>query len=181
MEAEYLRRATDENKKKKWVEWEHVSRGYTHCSVCLSLHKRWFSEDEKPMLPQHENFHCTIGEIPPPKAGVTASSECAKAKFEDYIFHPDSKKNKEKKVLFEGWGYAKIDSTWLKDEFEKQAIEKYVLGQYKLGLLNEYGQRISIEIILPRKDKNGFVKVVSGWMVYPDGKIKLATPYAGGK
>ena len=25
-----------------WIEWKHISRGLTHCPVCLSLDKCWF-------------------------------------------------------------------------------------------------------------------------------------------
>ncbi|MCI8596532.1 MAG: hypothetical protein HFE35_06950 [Clostridia bacterium] len=47
---------------------------------------------------------------------------------------------------------------------------------FVLGELNDYGQRINIEIELPRKDRIGIVKFVSGWMVYPNGRIQLVTP-----
>ena len=42
----------------------------------------------------------------------------------------------------------------------------------------EQGQIINIKIDLPRKDKIGTVTFTSGWMVYPNGIIKLVTPYA---
>ena len=48
-----------------------------------------------------------------------------------------------------------------------------------LGLLNKYGQRISIRIEIPRKDKKDTVSFISGWMVWPNGKINLSTPYGG--
>ena len=61
--------------------------------------------------------------------------------------------------------------------FEKQAKLAYSVGDYELGKLNEYGQRISIEISLKKKTNNEYVTFVSGWMVYPNGKIVLTTPY----
>ena len=72
--------------------------------------------------------------------------------------------------MFEVWGYDKADSEMLQRVFEKQAIEKYIQGQYALGKLNEQGQRIN-------NDK--MVSFISGWMVYPNGKIRLVTPYGG--
>ena len=51
------------------------------------------------------------------------------------------------------------------------------LGDYELDRLDDYGQRINIEIKLKRKDKNEYVTFYSGWMVYPNGKIILTTPY----
>ena len=64
-------------------------------------------------------------------------------------------------------------------EVEKQALEKYVSGDYMLGKLNQDGQRISIRVEIPRKDKSETVSFVTGWMVYPNGNIQLTTPYGG--
>ena len=63
--------------------------------------------------------------------------------------------------------------------FEKQAIEKYIPGQYELGKLDEQGQRINIRIRLERKNNDKMVSFISSWMVYPNGKIRLVTPYGG--
>ena len=38
---------------------------------------------------------------------------------------------------------------------------------------------MNIEIKLKRKDKDGYVTFRSGWMVYPNGRIVLTTPYGG--
>ena len=81
--------------------------------------------------------------------------------------------------MFESWGYSIADSEWLQKEFKKQALEKYVAGQYTLGKLNKDGQRISIQVDLLRKDKEGMASFITGWMVYPDGQIQLTTPYGG--
>ena len=64
-------------------------------------------------------------------------------------------------------------------ECEKQALEKYVNGNYDLGKLDKYGQRISIRISFPRKDTGEMVSYITGWMVQQNGKIKLNTPYGG--
>lgn len=84
-----------------------------------------------------------------------------------------------KMKLFLGWGFSILDSEMLKQEFEKQALESYIKGNYTLGLLNEQGQHIDILIKLKRKDKDQIVTFISGWMVEPDGKIRCATPYGG--
>lgn len=78
--------------------------------------------------------------------------------------------------MFESWGYSKIDSEWLQKDFIRQAQEKYSSGSFEPRYLNDYGQRINIEITPARKDKTGIVRFVSGWMVYPNGVIKLTTP-----
>ena len=137
----------------------------------------WFIDKGKPALPQHPYCHCTTDPIPFSSVMDSAKAECDIRKFSEYIFSLDMKKSKGKKVLFESWGYSILDSERLKNAFERQALEKYVLGKYVLGNLDEEGQRINIEIELKRKDSNVSVTFISGWMVYPNGKIKLTTPY----
>ena len=81
--------------------------------------------------------------------------------------------------MFESWGYSIDDSQWLQEEFERQALDKYVSGEYALGRLDKEGQRIDIRIELPRKDSSETVSFISGWLVWPNGDIRLATPYGG--
>jgi len=64
-------------------------------------------------------------------------------------------------------------------KIERQAREKYVSGNYELGRLNFAGQRISIRIEIPRRNGDGTVSFISGWMVEPTGEIRLTTPYGG--
>ena len=67
----------------------------------------------------------------------------------------------------------------LKSEIEKQALEKYISGNYELGKLNDKGQRISIRIEIARKDIGSKVSFITGWMVFPNGHIQLITPLGG--
>ena len=100
---------------------------------------------------------------------------CPIEKFTGYIFNDI--KNKGKKQLFEAWGYSSEDSQELKILFEQQAQKQYELGEYELNFLNKYGQRINIIITLKNRNTGGIITFYSGWMVYPDGRIDLATPY----
>ncbi len=81
--------------------------------------------------------------------------------------------------MFESWGYTIEDSKWLQEEIEKQGLNKYISGDYKLGKLNENGQRISIRVEIMRRDKLEKVSFITGWMVGRNGQIKLVTPYGG--
>ena len=72
-----------------------------------------------------------------------------------------------------------MDAMWLQAEMERQAMEKYRSGDYRLGTLDVFGQRLNIRIEIPRKDSHGTVSFVSGWMVLPNGKLNLNTPYGG--
>lgn len=84
-----------------------------------------------------------------------------------------------KDKLFAEWGYTAADAQWLQEEMERQARLNYISGNYRLGRLDIFGQRINITIEIPRKNGVGTVTFVCGWMVEPDGKLKLNTPYGG--
>jgi hypothetical protein len=134
-----------------------------------------------PFQPLHPNCHCDTEPVSQATVARFARANSDIRKFTEYIFAPVPKTfdSASKKKLFTGWGYSILDSIDLKAEFIRQGLEKYIRGEYTLGDLDEHGQRIDIRIELPRKDKIGTVSFVSGWMVYPNGKIQLNTPYGG--
>lgn len=164
-----------------WVEWKHISMGFTHCPICLKLDKCWFVADNMPQLPQHPGCHCTAEKISNSQVKKKASATSPYGKFGDYLFNAANPKNKGKAQLFEGWGYSTAAIPWMIEEYERQALEKYIAGDYTLGILDEYGQRINIQITLQRKDEPGTLMFRTGWVAYPNGSIKLATPYGGKK
>ena len=171
-----------------WAKWIHegtmpsytqedrktnieYSRKTNHCAKCLNINGCCFPKNKMPDYPLHYGCHCKIESV----TGINFKAECQIEKFTDYIFNPQI--NDGKKELFDSWGYGKMDSQWLQTEYCRQAQEKYSSGEFVLNKLNDYGQRINIEITIPRKDGKGNVTFLSGWMVYPDGKILLTTPY----
>lgn len=171
-----------------WIKWIHegtmpsytqedrktnieYSRKTNHCAKCLNINGCCFPKNKMPDYPLHYGCHCKIESV----TGINFKAECQIEKFTDYIFNPQI--NDGKKELFDSWGYGKMDSQWLQTEYCRQAQEKYSSGEFALNKLNDYGQRINIEITIPRKDGKGNVTFLSGWMVYPDGKILLTTPY----
>ena len=186
-----LQQANDYTRKlfsTNWVKWVHegskpaetniekstnvlVGAISKHCAMCLNLNGCCFVVNKCPPKPLHPNCHCYTIDTP----SITAKTECPIQKFTKYIFANGN----SKKQLFELWGYDIMDSQYLQQEFIKQAKLAYSVGDYELGLLNDFGQRIKIEITLKKKNKNEYVTFVSGWMVYPDGKIILTTPYGG--
>ena len=186
-----LRQANEYTRKfflTNWVKWVHegtkpaesnaeksanvlIGTISKHCAMCLNLNGCCFVISKCPPKPLHPNCHCYTIDIP----SITAKAECPIEKFTKYVFVPSL--IDDKKQLFELWGYDIMDSQYLQQEFIKQAKLAYSVGDYELGLLNEYGQRINIAITLKRKDKNEYVTFRSGWMVYPYGKIILTTPY----
>ncbi len=176
----------------KWVKWMHegtkpaetnteknanvlIGAISKHCAMCLNLNGCCFVEEKSPPKPLHPNCHCYTIDIP----SITARPECPIEKFTKYVFI--SSTINDKKQLFKLWGYDIMDSEYLQQEFINQAKPAYSVGDYELGKLDNHGQRITIKIKLKRKDKDGYVTFCSGWMVYPNGKIVLTTPYGGVK
>ena len=53
----------------------------------------------------------------------------------------------------------------------------YVSGEYSLGELDMFGQRINIRVTIPRKNEEGRISFLSGWIAEPNGRIRLVTPY----
>ena len=114
---------------------------------------------------------------PPEQCRLRQRQKVCIAKFDPYLFDPNGVYGHKKDVLFRLWGYTVEDSRWLKEEIERQGLEKYISGEYTLNKLDYNGQRINIVIKIPRKDNGEEVSFISGWMVMPNGKIRLATPY----
>lgn len=162
-----------------WVEWEHVAMGKTHCPVCLQLDRCWFTDDSKPLLPQHPFCHCKANPLSFSRVLNEAKATSKYSKFDPYLFDLENAYKHGKQKMFESWGYSIDDSQWLQEEFDRQALDKYVSGDYQLGILDRFGQRIHIRVEIPRKNSTVMVSFYTGWMVHPNGQIKLNTPYGG--
>ena len=61
----------------------------------------------------------------------------------------------------------------MKEEYEKQALNEYLSGNYTLKDLDKNGQRLAIAISLKGK------RFFTGWMIEPEGKICATTPFGG--
>ena len=131
------------------------------------------------MWPHHEKCHCRLEAINYLVVLMNASAYSNYRKFDPYLFDPNNFYKHGKNKAFESWGYSVDDGKWLQAEMERQAREKYTAGDYSLGKLDAWGQRINIVVEIPRKDGSGVVTFTGGWMVEPNGKIKLNTPYGG--
>ena len=104
---------------------------------------------------------------------------CPIEKFKEYIFSDKEKYVSNGKIqLFRDLGFTKEDSEYLKMEFDVQAKNKYLSGDYEIGRLDEYGQRINITITVNSATREN-INLVTGWMIHPLGKITCNTPLAG--
>ncbi len=147
-----------------------------HCMPCTAISGCYFIDTEKtcPINPHHPNCHCKKLFLKP----TVVTAVCDIRKFTNYIFSEDYEDNGKRKLFEESFGFTINDSEYLKSEFDKQAKEKYISGDYILGKLDENGQRITIpiNIISPFLGK---ITLKTGWMVHTNGKIICATPLGG--
>lgn len=160
-----------------WVKWVHHSEEKTHCPECLKLDGCWFQNNKAPMCPHHPYCHCTLEPIDYAIVLKNVTVDSAYGKYDPFLFNTRGEYTHGKEKLFKLWGYSVDDIPWLKAEMERQAQEKYLSGDYKLGKLDKWGQRIDIQIEIPRKIGEGTVTFGSGWLACPNGHLQMATPY----
>lgn len=163
----------------KWNKWLHRNLSDNHCEECLMLHECWFEKEKTPKWPHHPFCHCVLEDLSYNEVLNNSSADCPYSKFDPYLFDPDNFYKHGKSYMLESWGYSVKDSQYLKDIIEEQGLEKYINGDYQLGLLDKHGQRISIRVEIPNKTHGGTASFVTGWMVRPNGQITLNTPYGG--
>ena len=163
----------------EWNKWIHRNLSDNHCPECLKLDECWFLKEKTPKWPHHPHCHCILETIPYIDVSENCVANSAYSKFDPYLFNPEHKYPHSKEKLFNSWGYTVEDAKWLQAEVERQGLKKYINGDYSLGKLNKDGQRISIRIEIPRKNREDKVSFITGWMIYPNGSIRLTTPYGG--
>lgn len=172
----------------QWIEWDHfmipnsldwlrqiLRNLYAllgHCLICTALDGCYFVKRVMPQRPVHENCDCNEKLIAYSKVRKRAKAECDIKKFTEYVFK-NNKDSKGKNKIFYDLGYTINDSKYLQREFCRQALEQYLLGNYKLKLLDRRGQRIAIPTTLNNET------FYSGWMLYPEGEIRNTTPFGG--
>ena len=96
-------------------------------------------------------------------------------KFSNYAFVTP------KAPIFESYGYAPEDGEQLARLYEEQARVKYTAGEGIGGKIDQYGQRITINVDLPGQGAAAGRSTVikTGWILLPDGSLRLVTPFAG--
>lgn len=86
-----------------------------------------------------------------------------------------------KDAVFRSFGYAAGDSEALANSFAQQGAANFDAGNFMMGNLDQFGQRITIPIrLVGQGDAAGrATTVLSGWMITPEGTVRLVTPFAG--
>ena len=153
-----------------------------HCKECSVLSGCYFVKSRLPKKKAegdgllHPYCDCKLNGIKEPNGKITAI--CPIEKFTEYIFSEKHVNNGKLQLFRDCFGFSKEDSEYLKMEFDVQAKQKYLNGDYEIGKLDEYGQRITITITVDSATKKS-INLVTGWMVYPLGKIICTTPLGG--
>ena len=175
-----------------WVKWRHSGipdkEGEAreqarnkmelerHCKVCTVLSGDYFPTFNMPLYPQHPHCDCMLFSISKPTLQAVAT--CDVRKFSDYLFG-EKYANNGKVKLFKLLGFTVNDTEYLLTEFEKQAKQKYLSGDYILGKHDQYGQHITIAITGLKSSLKGGIIIKTGWMVRPLGLITCNTPLGG--
>ena len=172
--AEWLLQSLRAKREDGWVKW--IAQWNDWQDDCDKFNGCYFNVKQMPQHPQHYHCQCRLEEIPKPIPNVTARATCDIRKFTGYVFNEE--KNKGKKKLFEGWGYTIEDSAYLQQLYIEQALQKYCDGQYALKGTNGYA--VSIEIVIDiQTPYKGIIHIKTGWVLLPNGEIKLSTPFSG--
>lgn len=174
-----------------WIKWFHsgipdepewqrkivraIAALFGHCMECTALSGCYFKDDISrcPERLRHTNCDCEKINTGAPRA----VAYCDINKFTGYIFS-DKYASNGKRDLFKQLGFTDQDSEFLKSEYERQAREKYISGNYWLGKIDSNGPRMNIEINFAHPDR-GLISFVSGWMIRPNGQITCNTPLGG--
>ena len=141
----------------------------THtCALCVALNDTVFRNNNKPKY-YHPKCKCELR----PYNLTDVIIDLPMKKITNYLFV-----NVDKKAMMRSMGFIIDDSDELYKIIETETKKQYLSGNYVLKNLNENGQHFKINITL--KGKREYLgesyKCHIGTIMYPYGKIKIATP-----
>lgn len=164
------------------------TNGAEHCWKCTTINKCFF-KDEKDKKPEEFNnaniviLKMFMGIYHPfcecKKLGYNAPKideiqlTCLEGKYKDFFA--------KKLNWYYSWGYRDEDIDLFKNTFEKLVKEAYSKGNYYLRIHDKYGFKINLEITINGiNEKSGhFYKVKTGFVIYPNKKLKCNTIIGG--
>ncbi len=163
-----------------------------HCWKCVTVNQCWFKneEEKKPEhfdyskysyteIPKsirglyHPNCHCKENAINVPRLNDIEVLD-VRANFNDFF--------KRKKGVFYGIGYTPSDEKYLMDFYVNEVKNSYRAGNYKVYKHRVYGFQINIIITIYGKGQfqNKSHEFKTGLFIFPNGKLRIATVFAGG-
>ena len=141
------------------------------CYVCVALNDTIFKNNNKP---DFFHYRCKCKNIPTTYNSVKL--DFPKEKISKYLLS-----EKGKLGLMQSMGYSSEDADYLYNTIAENAKKKFYSGEYILGSLNIYGQKVNIELELKGKGlkENQTYRFITGWTAYPNGKLHNNTPFGG--
>lgn len=161
-----------------------------HCVKCIAVNQCWFAnqKNKKPEAMEytieqvlndsenriglyHYNCHCKEIDIPAPKES-DIELICPEGKI-NWLF-------KDKSDWIRAFGHDPNQK--FLEYLKNKVIENYCLGQYAILEITNHGVAINVFVDIEGGGlkTNKVYKVKSGWMVFPDGKLKCNT-FIGGR
>lgn len=137
------------------------------CAQCVAANRTAYKPNNVWSL-THPNCKCKAV-----NGNVSTQVDFPMPKLTKYLF-VDSEKTK----MMHKIGYRIEDSEELRKSLVSVIKKTYEEGQYKLGTLDNKGQHVQIDTVLlgKRYHEGEIHKCHSGCVLWPNGKIKVATP-----
>ena len=164
-----------------------------HCVKCVAVNKCLF-KDENGNKPKHEgfadidlfeiiskglwlglyHFKCHCKEIPAEISGPNTIDLIIPEGKIDYLF-------RSKKDWINAMGYKENDYINFVNILLSKTKEAYFYGKYYIENITKYGCKINLLIDIPGKnEKQGKnYKIITNYMIFPNGKLKMNTPIGG--
>jgi hypothetical protein len=146
--------------------------GTDTCALCVALNHTVFWNKKKPKY-YHIGCKCWHESTAQPNVSLDFPLE----KITDYLLS----ESHNKLALMRSMGYDKQDADELYSIIAENAKDKYLKGEYDLGELTKNGQQLNIVLLLKGKGAKAAktYPLVTGWMVYPYGKLHNNSPFSG--
>lgn len=141
----------------------------THtCELCVALNRTVYLNNNKPQY-RHEQCKCRYE--PYRMKGIT--EDFPKSKIFGYLF-----KEPNKSAMMRSMGYEAKDAGYIYAWISRTLEREFLSGNYTLGNLDIHGQHFSIHTKINGKGNrmNETFSCHIGCVVWPDGKLKVATP-----
>jgi len=138
------------------------------CVLCVVLNDTVFKRNNKPIY-YHPNCKCDNNKYVLQKVLFDFPIQ----KITKYLFA-----NRDKKAMMRTMGYVAEDCNEVYKLIRSEVAKKFLLGDYKLNVLNTHGQHFEICFKLKgKRDHYGEeFNCHVGCVAWPFGKIKISTP-----
>lgn len=162
-----------------------------HCWRCVTVNQCWFKNEKGKKPEEFDYSNYTYGQISKSKRGLYHPyCHCKKRainvpklkditvllvrpKFNDFF--------KRKKRIFYGLGYTYKDEEYIINLYIDKIKNSYRSGNYSIYKHCKYGFQINIAVSLVGKNKfeNRTHEFKTGLFIYPNGKLRIVTVFAG--